>query len=560
MKRKYRNLLENTTLRTRLLIPFLALMTIAILAVGLTSYFQAKNMTLNSIQDRLIREVELMSDIVELLHFTYISDEAYFWQQFNINIRSQQETLKTDGIESEFFYIVDNQVTPFPVSEESLPEIPDRLVETITAAEDGQIEETLNGKEHTISYQKMDEIDGIYVLLVPNDSFMGPINNMGTLTIAIILISIVVSTILIILFVRMLIKPLNSLRNAMKEVRKGNLKHTEEIKTTIPEFVSLHKSYNAMMNHMKTMIHELKHTTIELDETGDHLKQSSEDAIQSSEDLIESINVVKLGAEQTANSSENSVSNSLSMKNQIEDMIHNMELVFSSSDNMGKSAILGEKNIQSLIETIRSFEKDFDHLTGTIKQINEHSFSISKLVGLIQGIAEQTKLLSLNASIEAARAGDAGRGFSVVANEVGKLAEQSSEAAKEITESISNMEGITQNATEEFEQMLEKTNTNISMANESKQTFDGLMKGITDVSSNLKGMHGILQHLEDILPDLEKVSEEVASVSQETLASTEEMLASSEHQHQQTERTHEIGLKLTELSKSLSKITSKFTI
>lgn len=551
---------EGISIRTRLLVPFLFVIIISILAVGTTSYFQAKDMSLTTIKDRLNREVQLMIYIAGNLHFTYVSDKEYFMQQLNINIRSQQEQLKADGIESEFFYITEHQIIPFQVSKDSLPDINDQLIRNISEQENGQLIERIDGEDMTLSFQKMDEIEGIYVLLVPNKSFMGPVNEMGAFSIGIMLLSILVSTILIIFIVRSLTKPLHVLRAGMKEVRNGNLKHTEEIKTKIPEFVSLHKSYDAMMNYMKTMIYELKKTTNELDKTGDELRYSSETTIQSSHDLMESIRVVKQGAEQTANSTENSITSSLTIKARLEELVHHMDTVFKSSDIMGKSATIGEKNLLDLIETIRSFDEDFNHLTLTIKNWNEHSLSISKTIGLIQGIADQTKLLSLNASIEAARAGDAGKGFSVVANEVGKLAQQSSEAAKEITESISNMESITKNAIKEFESIHDKTTSNIERANDSKQTFEQLMNGIKDVSSNLRGMHGILHELEEVLPTIELVSEEVASVSQETLASSEEMLISSEDQYVQTEETHKISIKLTKLSKSLANITNKFTV
>ncbi|RLL40390.1 methyl-accepting chemotaxis protein [Oceanobacillus piezotolerans] len=560
MQQKMNKFISKFSLRFRLLIPFLTLMIIAVAFIGFASYNQSKEITMNSIKDRLQRETQLMGYIAENLQFLYVSDHDYFMQQLNISIRDQQSQLESDGIASEFFQLTDDEVIPFQVSQKSLPSISDSIINSINETGNGQFTRQIDGEDYLISFQQMDEINGTYVLLVPTRSFMGPVQDMGYTSLTIIIVSILVSTLLIIVFVQTLTKPLDLLRNTMREVRNGNLKQADQIHTTIPEFVSLQKSYNAMIEHMRTMIDELKNTTVRLNQTGEELKQSSEDALQSSHDLIESINVVKLGAEQTANSSETSVTHSVMMKSQMEEMIQKMDTVFSSSDRMGDTAVHGEKNILALIHTIQSFETDFKHLTSTVKDINAHSFSISKLVGLIQGIAEQTKLLSLNAAIEAARAGDAGKGFSVVANEVGKLAAQSSEAANEITQSIENMKGITQNATAEFQQMLQKTNENISIANESKDNFDDLMQEISNVGNHLEGMRGVIHHLEEVLPSLEETAEEFASISEETLASSEEMLASSEHQHLQTKSTHEIGLKLTELSQSLSRITSRFQI
>jgi methyl-accepting chemotaxis protein len=416
------------------------------------------------------------------------------------------------------------------------------------------------GEDYTVSFQPMDIIDGIYVLLVPTDSYMGSITNMGYFTIAIIAASIIISIISIVFFVRTLTNPLQVLRNTMKKVRDGNLQPAGAPKTTLPELVSLHKSYDAMINQMRTMLSEVKHTATALDHNGAELKHSSDDALQSSEDLIESINTVKTGAEQSASTSENNMAIFIDMKGKIQEMMESMNLVFQTSESMGASANRGDENISGLITTTQTLETDFNQFGETIKKVNQHSASITKLIGLVNGITEQTKLVALNATIEAAHAGEAGKGFSVVANEVGKLAEQASNATEEIAATVSNMQGITASASNEFKQLLQKMNTNISIANDSKISFDDLMKKIAEVNNNLHGIQKELETVEQVLPKLEHSTEDFSSVSQETLASAEEMLATSEQQYKQTQNTHEVGIKLVRLSKDLSTSTEGFEV
>jgi methyl-accepting chemotaxis protein len=553
--------LSRLSLQSRLSLLFVVLLFTSLSAVGVSSYFLSKNSTIQTIESRLEREVDMMGYVAKNLKFLYVSDEDYFKQQLEISVRDQQKQLEKDGIVSSIYFISNQTVTPFKVSKDSSISFSEAVINKLTNSENAVFQEELNGEYYTISTQKMNEINGHYLLVVPTKSYLGSVTKMAQFTLITVVISIIISSILITLFVKSLTKPLLKLSSIMREVRDGNLgKSTNSLHTSIPEISSLDKSFHTMLSQMRMILKELNDTTSELEKTGGSLSCTSHGALEYSRQLIKAINVVKEGAEQTAISSESSVVSYQAMKENVEKLIHNMNTVFQSSEDMNRSAIRGEENNSILIEKTISFEKDFEHLTSTVKQVQHHSNSISKLVGLIKNIAEQTKLLSLNASIEAARAGEAGKGFAVVAQEVGKLAEESSKASKEISSSILEMENVTFVATEEFDQMLKKIKTNLSSAHNSKESFDHLMKVISNLTVKLEDMRSELYELKEGIPQLEEATIRFASVSQETLASSEEMLATSENQIIQMETTHETGMKLSQLSKSLSQLSKRFNL
>ncbi|MFS0751718.1 methyl-accepting chemotaxis protein [Oceanobacillus sp. 1P07AA] len=552
-----KRILEKTSFRLRLLLLFITLTVLSISVVGITSYYQAKNITLKTIEERLVSETELMGYIAENLHFTYISDPDYFMQQLNSNIRMQKERLESDEIDSEYMYIRNGDVTAFPVSEGEIPSMPISLVSEIEEIGNGQFTRNIDGEAFTISFQKMEEVSGSYVVLVRNASFMAPITNMGNILVLIILASVLISVIFLIKFIRSLTTPLTDLQETMKEVKKGNFIISSP-KTTIPEIKSLHYSYDIMMNYIQHMLQELKRSTVSLQATGNQLKSSSTLTLQSSKELTNSISIVNKGSKQTASSSKINLKTTVEMKDKIEELFNNMNNILHISKKMNGTANRGEKSIKKLISTFEDYEKDVDELTKTVDGVFHQSLYISELVQLIQKVAEQTKLLSLNASIEAARAGDRGKGFAVVANEIGKLAEQSSEAASKITNSIAYMEELTTNASNECKEMLVNSKKNLDIATGSKSELNYLMSDITDTITTIEDIQRELHSLESYLPVQKESSEQLAALSQQTLASTEEMLKNNKLQNEQTSSTLNIGMDLIQLSISLTKIINQF--
>src|SRR4051812_23216226 len=149
----YQKVLQKFNLSTRLFLLFVSLLVLSVVVVGVSSYIKAKDMNMETIENRLIREVELMGYIAENLKFVYVSDKDYFIQQLESSVRSQQEKLKSDGISTDFFYIVDKKVTPFKISKDSLPSISDQVINKITEEKNGVFHEQINGEDYTITFQ-----------------------------------------------------------------------------------------------------------------------------------------------------------------------------------------------------------------------------------------------------------------------------------------------------------------------------------------------------------------------------------------------------------------------
>nr|WP_083584300.1 methyl-accepting chemotaxis protein [Bacillus weihaiensis] len=549
------------SLQTRVLFLVLLLLVTSISVVGFTSYDKSKETTIEIIEERLDREVNTTSDIVANLAFAYVGDPKEFQNRVNkVVIPSQSTALIRDGLPAKFFLISENEAIPMDVNKDPGMKISDSVIKKIQEQHHGVIHAAMDGIDYTMSFKEIQELKGIYLIAVPTDKYMEPITKLANFTWVVVLISVILTTSILFLLVRSFTKPLSKLRDIMREVRNGDLSQNLTINTTIPEINSLNQSFNQMMEQMRSMIVKIDGTTSELTFTGNQLKNASDDVQQQNTQLIEAIRVVKTGAEQTASSSDKNVSTFQNMKNEIKLVLQNMEYVFNSASDMNTSAKHGEKSISSMIKAMSDFDREFEKMTQTIKGVKDNSLVITKVVSIIQSIAEQTKLLALNATIEAARAGEAGKGFAVVANEVRKLADQSSRATEEITQSIKMMEKISDQASTEFNGMLISIQAHLSVAEDSKESFDQLMKEIANVNQKLSGMKENLQELNQSVPMMEESSEHFVSISQETLASAEQMLTSSEDQMIQINRTHEIGRILTDLSKSLSESTKQFKV
>lgn len=555
---KIKQWLLKISLQNRLFILFLSVLIFSLSAVGMIGYHQAKQTTVKAIENRLEREATMMFEVARNLMYIHAGNEQMFEKSLRSAVKQQKAELMQDGLSVDIFLIEDGQVKTFERNEQL--NVPKLVQETIKKQKNGVSHLEWNGRTYTFAYKTIQELKGTYVVAVPDEQFMKPIQQLAKLTIVTIMISVIISTIMIKWLVTGLTKPIAQLRHAMSRLSRGDLTVDEHIYSTTPEIDSLARSFQRMLTSMKNVIREMDETTRQLAITGGDLEHVSEHVLESNDQLMAAISTVKQGAEETANASDESIHRVDEMKKRMQHVLVSVQNISASTSDMNQSSKGGEERLSHLIADIHSFAEQFKKVNDTIQSVKHHSMSITKVVDVIRQIAEQTKLLALNATIEAARAGEAGKGFAVVATEVRKLAEHASKATEEITSSIFAMEEVSIHATNQFEGMVTHLQHQLTSANEAKRSFDHLLTEIQRVNRNVAQMEGELEQFEQLLPMMETVTVAFASVAQQTLASAEEMMSVSYDQTKQMNNMYRVGERLNELSQSLSTITASFKL
>ncbi|MGG3683398.1 MULTISPECIES: methyl-accepting chemotaxis protein [Aeribacillus] len=558
-KRKNMSIGERIPLSVRLILFALILLISSITVVGYTAYQKASETTFNLIEDRLKREVYMTEIAASNLLYAYVNSSDDFFERFDKEVVQRQSSqLIQDGLNADFFFVRNEKATPFSVSVKTKTQIPTAIVKEITKKNSGIIHKSFNGQDYTLAFKEMQELKGIFLLAVPTESFIKPVHELAYNTIWIGIISVFFMMGILFLAVRSMTKPLTILREKMRKMREGDIQLDLNINTNLPEILSLIKSFKQLAGYLGMMIQRINTTTENLFSTGRKLKHSSDDVLTLHTNLVEAIEMVKNGAQQTASSSEESAKVFHSMKNTVQTVLERIERLFSSAQGMNRSANTGEQNMRQMIESLNRFEKECKTMSKTIQSVRDHSTAIEKVVEMIYAISEKTKLLSLNATIEAARAGEEGKGFAIVAEEVRKLAEQSSKATEDIAQSVKMMHDISQSAYQQFKLILELVQNHLEVAGKSRLSFDQLVDEIGKVNEILSETRHSLHTLDDWLPKMEQSAENFLSVSQETFASAEQMQSVAKVQMEQIRETHAIGLTLMELSESLKSTTNKF--
>ena len=253
------------------------------------------------------------------------------------------------------------------------------------------------------------------------------------------------------------------------------------------------------------------------------------------------------------------------VKGYTENMENNIEKILNGAENTQRlsskmNATVKESTIvfEEIVDIMQGNSKWSIELSNKMKALKEEAEKIQQITYVVTEISENTNLLALNASIEAARAGDSGRGFAIVANEVKKLADQSSHFAKEIEGIVNSIVGGIKVITEDILQEVSKVEKNLHVADDSKAQLNNILKSTTETSDAIDNILRLAEDETKLVREVNSTMERLTMATEKTAAFSEEAAAATEEQTASVQLVFEAIKHMGIMTKDIQKILDGF--
>lgn len=417
----------------------------------------------------------------------------------------------------------------------------------------------LNGKSYLFMYSKVGETGAMICSLIPEATITGQASKIRSFTILIVIIACIIAVFTGIFIATGIDKTIKGIISGLRKAAQGDL--TVEFHTNRnDEFRTLINEIQNTFSNMKDLISQVNLLSGKVEDSSSQVNQTSLLFLKNTENITRAINEIEQGVMQQAKDAEECLMQMDNLSNKIKLVSDNTKEIGHIANNVKEAIIEGTDCTNELNIQTKSTIEITTNIINAIEVLAEKSVVVTKIINVIQEIANQTSLLSLNASIEAARAGEYGRGFSVVANEIRNLAEKSSQSVKEIQKIINSIMSDTKSAVEtakKVESVIDlqenAVNNTISSYNKINESVEKLIIYLNHISESVDNIEGARVSTLNAIENISAVLEEVA-------ASTGSVGQTANDQLKSVEALNESADILKENAGDLSQAIQKFTV
>ncbi|BAI80323.1 conserved hypothetical protein [Deferribacter desulfuricans SSM1] len=321
---------------------------------------------------------------------------------------------------------------------------------------------------------KAGEIHGAFEIFIP----LAPINAMITKNMTrdfsvLIIVLIVIIAILYIMNSKLIFSRFDNINAALAKIASGDFTTKVDVKYD-DEVGAIAKAVNKMVDDIKNVLSSVSESVVSLASTSAELASNSEAIAEGAREQSEQATTTASAVEE--------------VNATVTEVAQNAANVANSAAEARESVINGHALVEETKQMMDQIATTVSQAAETVRTLGESSEQIGEIIQVINDIADQTNLLALNAAIEAARAGEHGRGFAVVADEVRKLAEKTMRATKDITDMIQNIQADTGGAVASMNEGVEQVEIGKVKADEAKEALDIIKENVENVSLEVENI------------------------------------------------------------------------
>ncbi|RUT29016.1 methyl-accepting chemotaxis protein [Paenibacillus zeisoli] len=381
------------------------------------------------------------------------------------------------------------------------------------------------------------------------------------MTISVALITTVLGFVIAFLISGKMAKTLKQVNKQLKEIAEGEADLTQTIQVTSKDEIGdLARYFNLMLGNLRSLIGQVGASTYQVATSAEELKSGSNQTREAAKQITYFLEEVAEGTEKQVNALQHNMATMSEMSTGIKQIAMSTQSVAQSSSISLSLASEGNLSIQSAIRQMDSITQSIHSLSQVVKGLDARSGEIDKIISVMTQIASQTNLLALNAGIEAARAGEHGAGFSVVAEEVKKLAEQSRISASQITLLIRAIQSDTSEAIQSMELSIRDVQEGSVIIAQAGASFESIEQSVNGVASQVEEVSAAVEEMSASAEEIVTSIQYVTQLAEQAAGGTQTISSASEEQLAMVEQVSTSADALAELSEDLQSQVGKFKV